>query len=217
VSEEGLEEVLLFHPAGGSIGAFALSRCASSYAAAVQPIKRLLEAVLQQGASTIGEAVLRAKRDVIKSHPSDDTRYGPAVLFTLLADPALTLPPGLAAHVIPYTNSRSAERWEGMLRCFPNPSSGSVRIELSLPSGWQGSALLLVYDILGRRIAPPLFLDSVPRAYELVPGSVGTGETLLPAGCYIVALEAGDRVYAHKVAVLSSWSKIAVTVRRETW
>ena len=217
MSEEGLQEVLLFHPRGGSIGAFALSRCASSYSAAMEPIKRLLEAILQHAASTIGEAVLRAKREVIKSQPSDDTRYGPAVLFTLLADPALTLPPGLAVHVISYPGKRSAQEWEGMLRCFPNPSSGSVRIELLLPPAWQGSALLSVYDILGRRIAPPLFLDSVPRAYKLVPERRGTAETPLPAGCYIVSLEAGHQVYAQKVAALSPWSKITVTVRKQSW
>jgi hypothetical protein len=53
--------------------------------------EHILEQVFSQGAQTLGEAVLAAKQAIIGQNPGDDWLYGPAVLQTVLGDPALRI------------------------------------------------------------------------------------------------------------------------------
>jgi hypothetical protein len=58
--------------------------------------EEVIDNVFYGGAPTLGEAVLAAKQAVISENPGNDWLYGPAVLQTILGDPALRLRlPGL--------------------------------------------------------------------------------------------------------------------------
>jgi hypothetical protein len=51
----------------------------------------VIDNIFYWGAPTLGEAVLAAKQAVISENPGNDWLYGPAVLQTILGDPALRI------------------------------------------------------------------------------------------------------------------------------
>jgi hypothetical protein len=58
----------------------------------------IIRELFSQGAATLGAAVCNAKRKVISENPSNDWLYGPAVLQTILGDPALRITTPVVVH-----------------------------------------------------------------------------------------------------------------------
>ena len=126
----------------------------------------------------IGRAIFAAKCSVIARYPTNDTYYGPAVLYTLFGDPALRVKlrmlTGLAAAPVSPVPARSLE-------IRPNPTRGTsvVRYELTEP----GHVTLRLLTCTGA------------VAGVLVDGSRPAGENCcavdtknLAAGVYVVQL-----------------------------
>src|SRR5690606_26188089 len=77
---------------------------------------------------------------------------------------------------------------------YPNPAAGALTLAFTLPA--PGPARLAVYDALGRTGA--VVLDGVLRAGA---HAVGFDAGALPAGVYLVRLEAADAVTTRRLAV----------------
>jgi hypothetical protein len=98
-------------------------------------ISGVLDRVYNHGERSIGRAVFAAKCSLIARYPTQDTLYGPAVLYTLFGDPALRLkhlpPTGVEETSKPIANSSQ-------------PSATMLR-----------EASGVVYDAMGRRVMNP--------------------------------------------------------------
>ena len=83
-----MSEYLLEAPNGGSIANVAYCPCGVSSTSQLL-YKEFLNNLFKDGEHCLGRAVFAAKCSVIARDPVDDSVYGPAVLWTLLGDPAL--------------------------------------------------------------------------------------------------------------------------------
>lgn len=85
-----MNEYLLEHPGGGSIGACAPNPCGTPEGNQELALE-FFRAVCQRGERVWGRAVFAAKCSVITRFPTNDRYYGNAYLYTLFGDPALRL------------------------------------------------------------------------------------------------------------------------------
>jgi hypothetical protein len=81
---------MVFAPGGVAVASCHASRCVTVSGGNLF-YEEVVNSIFYQGAATLGEAVLAAKQAVISEHPTNDWLYGPAVLQTILGDPALRL------------------------------------------------------------------------------------------------------------------------------
>lgn len=184
VTEEGLEEMMLFHEGGGSLAAFALTRCGGFYSSAMESIFSLLNSITNKKCNTIGDAILNAKRDIILRFSDNESVIGPAVMYTLLGDPALSLPTETKTETKKEFNKVS-KPISFNLNCYPNPFNRLTTIEYNLPK--PVFITLKIYNISGHEIA------------TLVNSSQNTGQhkiiweaESLPSGIYFYRLQAGE-------------------------
>ena len=82
----------------------------------------------------------------------------------------------------------------GLAAPYPNPTAGAATVTYTLAE--PGEVSLTVYDALGRRVAVLAEGSHAAGAYE---ASVGAG---LPAGAYVVRLEAGGQAFDERVTVV---------------
>lgn len=77
------------------ISPIAVATCNSSRCVTVSGARefyiKLLDILLNNSDLTLGDLVFQAKTEVISSYPNNDYFYGPAVLQTILGDPALRI------------------------------------------------------------------------------------------------------------------------------
>lgn len=168
-----MSEYLLESGTGGSIANVAYCPCGVSSTSQLL-YKELLNNLFENGERCLGRAVLAAKCSIIARNPEDDSIYGPAILWTLLGDPALrvkhTIQNGIGESLKPQAPSRN-------LTVSPNPCDASTTIRLSSPLPTPYS--LSVYDASGR-----LLLSLPVRSSSFILRT-----SSLPSGVYVVRCE----------------------------
>ena len=119
--------------------------------------KEFLNNLFKDGERCLGRAVFAAKCSVIARDPVDDSVYGPAVLWTLLGDPALrikhTIQNGIEESLKPQAPSRK-------LTISPNPCNRSTTVRLAGSSFIVHRSSLSVYDASGRLVLSQPVLSS---------------------------------------------------------
>jgi hypothetical protein len=170
-----MSEYLLEAPNGGSIANVAYCPCGVSSTSQLL-YKEFLNNLFEDSEHCLGRAVFAAKCSVIASNPTNDTIYGPAVLWTLFGDPALrvkhTIQNGIEEGLTPQAPNRK-------LPISPNPCDASVNIRFSSPLPTPYS--LSVYDASGRmRLSVPV------RASSFILHT-----SALPSGVYVVRCSSG--------------------------
>jgi hypothetical protein len=185
-----MNEYLLELGKGGAVACVAYCPCGTERAS--QMLRReVLNHVYLEGERVLGKAVFAAKCSVIARFPTQDTLYGPAVLWTLLGDPALRIKrPGLTrVSEIPGRTPTPLA-----LRVAPNPAQRTASISYSLPR--PGSIDLTLLDVAGRTVR------------VLVSGRQPAGEFRLPLddaglapGVYVLRLRSDRQVLTGKVVV----------------
>jgi hypothetical protein len=158
---------------GGSIANVAYSPCGVSSTSQLL-YKEFLNSLLVRGEHCLGRAVFAAKCSIIARNQEDDSIYGPAVLWTLLGDPALRIrhriTNGIEEAVTPQAPSR-------MLTISPNPCNSYVRISSLIPH----PSSLSLYDASGRVVCSLPIRDSA----FVIPTSS------FPAGVYVARCASG--------------------------
>lgn len=81
------------------------------------------------------------------------------------------------------------------LTVFPNPTHSQVTVAFNLPKTREAS--LIVYDMMGKRMASPLSPQSLPAHAHQYEFSTKN----LPAGIYLIRLSLGDQVFTEKLIV----------------
>jgi hypothetical protein len=137
--------------------------------------KEFLDNLFNRGEFCLGRAVFAAKCSVIARYPTNDYLYGPAVLWTLLGDPALRVKHRIASaiedNLKPDDHSRLTTPYS--LTVFPSPCDASTTIRLSDPRLTRHS--LSVFNASGR-----LILSQPVRTSSFVLGT-----SSLRAGFYV--------------------------------
>jgi hypothetical protein len=139
-----MNEYLLELGKGGAVACVAYCPCGTE--AASQLLRKgVLDRVYLDGERVLGKAVFAAKCSVIARYPTQDSLYGPAVLWTLLGDPALRIKrptlTGAGEH-----RARSAAN--PALAIEPNPARTNARVSYALPSA--GRVCIRLFDFAGR-------------------------------------------------------------------
>jgi hypothetical protein len=142
--------------------------------------EEIIREFFSHGAATLGEAVCNAKREVISENPANDWLYGPAVLQTILGDPALRI-------VTPVAVQGEAPRKSQTQRISidPNPFCGQTTLFLEGEDDRRYDAEL--FDVAGRLIA----------SYAIMHNQRNTiGKELLPGAYFVRARSrrSGDRI-----------------------
>jgi len=139
----------------------------------------VLENIFVRGERILGKAVFAAKCSVIARYPTQDTMYGPAVLYTLFGDPALRLklpqPTGIKADA--ESPARGVQR--ATLSVFPNPVNGTTTISYSLPAA--GKVSLKLYNVSGKLVTTLAtgHRNAGNLSFVLCPSSLAGGAYLL--------------------------------------
>ena len=141
-----MSEYLLESGAGGSIANVAYNPCGVSSTSQLL-YNEFLNNLFKRGEHCLGRAVFAAKCSIIARYPNDDSLYGPAVLWTLLGDPALRIrhrvTRGIEEDLKPQAPSCK-------LTISPNPCNRSTTLCLSSPLPIPYS--LSVFDASGRLV-----------------------------------------------------------------
>jgi len=172
-----MSEYLLESDRGGSIANVAYNPCGVSSTSQLL-YKEFLDNLFGRGEHCLGRAVFAAKCSVMARYPDNDSLYGPAILWTLLGDPALrikhTTQNGIEESLKPQSPSRS-------LTVSPNPCDASTTLRLSDSSFIVHRSSLSVYDASGRSV-----LSQSIRTSSFVLGT-----SSFPAGVYVVRCTSG--------------------------
>jgi hypothetical protein len=141
-----MSEYLLESGKGGSIANVAYSSCGVSSTSQLL-YKGFLNNLFKHGEHCLGRAVFAAKCSIIARYPNEDSLYGPAILWTLLGDPALRvrhrITSGIEEGFTPQASSRR-------LTISPNPCDRSTSVYLATPLPTHSS--LSVFDASGRLV-----------------------------------------------------------------
>ena len=161
---------------GGSIANVAYNPCGVNSTSQMLA-KEVVRNIFVNGESCLGRAVFAAKCSVIARHPTEDTIYGPAVLWTLFGDPALRVRhrilTGVEERPTPYAPRPT-------LGITPNPCRRSAVLHVTT-GPLDHSTTLAVYDASGR-----LVLSQPVRASSFILRT-----SSLSAGVYVVELSTG--------------------------
>jgi hypothetical protein len=137
--------------------------------------KEVLQNLLWNGERCLGRAVFAARCSIIARYPTNDNFYGPAVLWTLLGDPALRVKYRALSGVDESFKLQAASR---KLSVTPNPCRSSTVLHLTAGPLDHSTALVRIYDASGR-----LVLSQPVRSSHFTLHT-----SLLPAGVYLVEL-----------------------------
>jgi outer membrane protein assembly factor BamB len=107
---------------------------------------------------------------------------------------------GLPDSVLAVADDRACGACPGLRAAYPNPSSGRTTVELALAEG--GRATLAVYDLSGRRVRRLVEGEVAAGTRRVVwEGRDEAGESV-PAGLYLLRLEAGGARQTRRVMVV---------------
>ena len=121
-------------------------------------LHEILKSIYWDGERVLGRAFFAAKCSVIARYPTDDTRYGPAVLYTLLGDPALRIRRPLTSAV---REPAVVERDREAPALAPNPALECAMVSYSPPE--PGPVSLRLRSATGALLRELRF-DAVPAA-----------------------------------------------------
>jgi hypothetical protein len=137
----------------------------------------VLKSLFWRGEGILGRAVFAAKCSVITWYPTNDSFYGPAVLWTLLGDPALRVRHGSATAV-------EAQEPPGVpetqLLVSPGPARSGVSVRYYLPG--PARVRLVLFSAAGSTVSVLADGRRPAGVHRVSPD--GT----LPAGAYFVRL-----------------------------
>jgi hypothetical protein len=137
--------------------------------------KEVLQNLLWNGERCLGRAVFAARCSIIARYPTNDNFYGPAVLWTLLGDPALRVKYRALSGVDESFKLQAASR---KLSVTPNPCRSAATVRFADSSFIVHRSSLSVYDATGR----------VVLSQSVRPSSFILPTSSLPSGVYLVEL-----------------------------
>jgi len=185
-----MSEYLLESGKGGSIANVAYSPCGVSSTSQLL-YKEFLDDLFKRVEHCLGRAVFAAKCSVIARDPMDDSVYGPAVLWTLLGDPALRIRHRITSAVEEPSPKLGARTSPFVVSVSPNPCDASTTIRLFDSSFTVHRSSLSVYDASGR-----LVLSQPVRT-----ASVVLCTSSLRAGVYVARCVSGDNCASARFVV----------------
>jgi len=112
--------------------------------------KEFLGNLLARDERCLGRAVFAARCSVIARYPANDNLYGPAVLWTLLGDPALRIKHRIGAAVEEPSPKLGVRTRVSVASASPNPCDRSTTVRLSSPLATPYS--LSLFDTSGRLV-----------------------------------------------------------------
>jgi hypothetical protein len=184
-----MSEYLLESGKGGSIANVAYSPCGVSSTSQLL-YKEFLDNLFKRGENCLGRAVFAAKCSIIARNPEDDSVYGPAVLWTLLGDPALRVKHRISSAVEEPDPRLGVRTSQFGVSISPNPCDASTTIRLAGSSSIVGLSApcptvhrssLSIYDASGRLVlSHPVQTSSFPL-----------GTSSFPSGVYVVRCTSG--------------------------
>ena len=139
--------------------------------------KEVLQNLLWHGERCLGRAVFAARCSIIARYPTNDNFYGPAVLWTLLGDPALRVKHRTLSGV---EESFKPQAASCKLSVAPNPCHARAAVRLSGSSSIPHPSSLSIYNASGR-----LALSQPVRSSSFI-----LQISSLPSGVYVVELSA---------------------------
>ncbi len=174
-----MAEYLLESGKGGAVAVVAYNPCGVNSTSQVL-FKEVLNRVFRDGETCLGRAVFAARCSVIARYPTNDNLYGPAVLWTILGDPALRL----KYRVLSGTQEPVRDPSPGlMLAAWPSVGQGAPAVCLRVPAG--GPVRLQLYDAAGLLVQTLVAGRREPGRYRARPtGGLGPG-------IYLLRLDAG--------------------------
>ena len=151
--------------------------------------KEFLGNLFRHGERSLGRAVFAAKCSIIARYPTDDNLYGPAVLWTLLGDPALRVRHRILTGVAEPSPKSEVRTPKLGVSISPNPCHRSTTIRLSslLPTPHS----LSVYDASG------CLVYSQPVRHS----SFVICTSSFPAGVYVARYVSGGRAAVARLVV----------------
>jgi hypothetical protein len=175
-----MSEYLLEAPNGGSIANVAYCPCGVTTTSQLL-YKQFLNTLFEDTEHCLGRAVFAAKCSVIAHNPTNDTVYGPAVLWTLFGDPALRIRHHISSGVEEPGPKLGIRTSQFGVFISPNPCDASTTLRLSGSSFIVHRSSLSVYNASGR-----LVLSQPVRASSFVLAA-----SSFPSGLYFVRCTSG--------------------------
>ncbi len=182
-----MSEYLLESNKGGSIANVAYNPCGVSSTSQIL-YKEFLNNLFNRGEHCLGRAVFAAKCSIMARYPNNDSLYGPAILWTLLGDPALRMRHRISSGV---EESTTSQRTGWNLTVTPNPCDGSTTLRIPDSSSIVYRSSLSVYDASGRRV--------LSRPVQTSPFVLST--SYFPAGVYVARWVSGDNYLSARFLV----------------
>jgi hypothetical protein len=175
-----MSEYLLEAPNGGSIANVAYCPCGVTSTSQLL-YKEFLNTMFADPEHCLGRAVFAAKCSVIARNPTNDTVYGPAILWTLFGDPALRIRHRISSAVEEPTPRLGVRTSQFGVSISPNPCDASTNIRLYGSSFIVYRSSLSVYDASGRLVlSHPVQTSSFPL-----------GTSSFPSGVYVLRCTSG--------------------------
>lgn len=153
--------------------------------------KEFLNNLFKDGEHCLGRAFFAAKCSVIARDPTDDSVYGPAVLWTLFGDPALRIKHRISSAVEEPSPKPGVLTSEFGVSISPSPCDRSTSIRLSDSSFIVHRSSLSLYDASGRVL---LSLPVRSSSFILRTSS-------LPSGVYVVRWVSGKNYASARLLV----------------
>jgi hypothetical protein len=178
-----MSEYLLEAADGGSIANVAYNPCGVSSTSQLL-YKEFLNNLFKHGENCLGRAVFAAKCSIIARNPEDDSIYGPAVLWTLLGDPALRIRHRITSGIEEGLKPRALSY---VFTISPNPcdASTTIRHPSPLPTPYS----LSVFDASGRLVlSRPVRTSSFVLRTSSFSSGVYVARCMSSVGCASVRL-----------------------------
>ena len=134
--------------------------------------EEIIKNIFEEGMETLGEAVFAAKQKILTENTTNDNIYGPAVLQTILGDPALRLkgdPVEIINNIPPKVNINP-------VYAYPNPFTKGTNIKLSVSN--KSNLVLQLYNLAGKVI----------KSYHIKGGYLQNIGTNLNPGIYFLKI-----------------------------
>ena len=194
----------------GAIAEIATNRCGTA-SGNMALIEEMTRNIFEERVLHLGDAFVNAKRRIIEDH-SDDIHYvGPAILYTLLGDPALSL----KFFETPTTPEESGGNIPNVYllgQNCPNPFNSTTTIRFSL-SGRDGRSetggriipihtILGIYNVLGQEVRTLLDDPHEPGYYTVSWDGKDNKGKEVSSGIYLYWIKAGDFVQAKRMLLL---------------
>jgi hypothetical protein len=146
----------------------------------------IIKNIFEQGMETLGEAVFAAKQKILSENTTNDNIYGPAVLQTILGDPALRL----KGDPVKIQEEAVNGIKENHISVFTNPFTKGL--DVTIESSVKSNFTLHIYNVSGRII----------RSYHINGNHIqNIGSNLKPGIYFLKAIGLKKKVHKELRAV----------------